>query len=400
MKTKQNDDKDVTGRKIRIAHVVFNLGTGGVELGLRRLILGLDPDRYEQIVVPVMRGVEVPGARVVALNREPTGYKFLVGQFAKLFRQLKPDIVHSRNWPTLEAVPGAWLAGVPAILHCEHGRNANDAQGEPLRQRVMRYVYYSMADRVLTVSEDLKQYLHKTVHVPEKRLQLISDGVDTNEFRADAEARARIRHSFQIADDAFVLGTVARFDPVKDLRVLLRAAEIIVRRGVNAHVMMVGYGPLRETLERESQALPVLQGRVHFSGETKEVVQWLSTMDAFVLTSLFEGTSVALLEAMSVGVPPVVTRVGGNPEVVSDERYGYLIETKDEMGLAVRLEGLAANRELREQIGRACRQRIQERYELNDLFRRYEQVYLEMLGRREQLSTATLARAAATRSDS
>jgi sugar transferase (PEP-CTERM/EpsH1 system associated) len=380
MRLMRRPSRDLLYRKIRIAHVVFNLGTGGLELGLRRLVQGLDPDRYEQIVVSVLKDGNVPGARVFWLDHQPKGYKFLVPEFARLFAQVRPDVVHSRNWSTIEAIAGAWLARVPAIIHCEHGRNADGANGERLRQRLMRYAYYSMADRVLAVSQDLKDYLHTKLHVPANRLRMISDGVDTSEFGPNAAARLVTRRCLNIPESAFVVGTVARFDSVKDLPLLLRAAARLVTRGIDARVLMVGYGPLRPRLEQLAVNLPELRGRVHFTGEVRNVADWLNGFDAFVLTSLFEGTSVALLEAMAVGVPPVVTTVGGNPEIVQDTQNGYCFQPKDEAALAEHLERLARSADLRARLGAASRRRVQEHYALDHLIRRYEQVYLETLG--------------------
>ena len=371
---------------IRVMHVLHRLATGGTEKTVGKLIEGLDRRVFEQTVCTVVSGTELrmDNARVISLSRPPSRPGFLVPHFYRLFRAERPDIVHSRNWGTIEAVVAARLAGVPAVIHSEHGRDMQTMGPQPWRRRVFRRVCYGWADCVFTVSRELAEFYSLQLAIPAERLRVVPNGVNTAQFRRHPEWRAECRRRLGVSSDTLVVGAVSRLDPVKDHVTLLRATELALSWGVDLCLAIVGDGVCRPALERDLLARPVLAGRVKLTGEVENVAEWLNGFDVFALPSLSEGMSNTLLEAMSVGVPPVATRVGGNPEVIEDGHSGLLFEPGDYKTLAACLQKLASQPEWRMQLAENCRSRIATHFALDGMIRSYTGMYQEVWRNRRQ----------------
>lgn len=368
--------------KIRILHVVHSLGTGGTETGVRKLLLGLDQDVFEQTVCTVLAGPATDrqtGAHVVSLGRSRGNVGFLLPDFYRVFRRERPHVVHARNWGTVESVPAARLARVPGVIYSEHGLDVHSVSRQPWRRNAFRRLCFWWADRVFAVSEGLRDYFTPQLPILGGRLLVVPNGVDTELFRPVPETREEMRRELALAPDLFVVGTVSRLDPVKDHRTLLRAAELLLLQGCALRVLVVGNGPERAALEGEVQASSLLRERVVFVGERGDVPRWLQCFDAFVLPSLAEGMSNTLLEAMASGIAPVASRVGGNPEVIEEGRSGLLFDAGDANALAACLKILALNRDTRCRLGTGARQRVQSCFDLREMLENYTELYESVL---------------------
>jgi sugar transferase (PEP-CTERM/EpsH1 system associated) len=365
---------------IRIMHVLHRLATGGTENNVRKLLQGLDATAFEQTICTVVGGVDLPvgSARVVTLGRPAHNPGFLVPHFYRLFRRERPDIVHSRNWGTIEAVIAARLAGVPAVIHSEHGRDLQTMGRAPWRRRVFRRACYAWAGRVFAVSRELAEFYSTQLGIPAERLEVVPNGVDTTEFRPRPEWRLEFRLRLGVPPGTLVVGAVSRLDPVKDHLTLFRAAEMAANSGLDLCLVVVGEGVCRPALERDLLARPSLAGRVRFIGEVGNVAEWLNSFDVFALPSLSEGMSNTLLEAMAVGVPPVATCVGGNPEVIGEGCSGILFEPGDFRALAAALQKMANEPEWRLQLADNCRRRVAARFSLACMMQSYSRMYKEV----------------------
>lgn len=370
--------------RIRIMHVVNGLATGGTEQGVRKLLAGLDPAIFEQSVCTVAgksAGVSLPPVPVMTVNDSGTeGWRFLVPRFAKVFTRQRPHVVHSRNWGTIESILAARLCRIPAIVHSEHGRDVQTMGRQPWRRRVLRRASYRMADRVFTVSRELGDYYARELSVSPQQFQVIPNGVDTQQFRPDAAARKEIREKLGIESDAVVVGTVSRLDPVKDHRSLLRASAAVLAQGIKLRVIIVGEGGERQALQAEADKLAIAP-QVVFAGETANVAAWLNSFDIFALPSLSEGMSNTLLEAMAVGLPPVASRVGGNPELIEEGGCGLLVEPGAVEALAACLKQLAERPPWRLTLGGNARRRIECCFSLQRMLDAYSELYLQVVGR-------------------
>jgi sugar transferase (PEP-CTERM/EpsH1 system associated) len=377
------------GLRLRVIHVVNYLRRGGTEFGILKLMEGLGDEHFEhrlcttrQFDPEFVRAYELEERLSVAAGTSE-GFQFPFFRLRKIFQQLKPHIVHTRNWGALEAIPAARLAGVPVVVHSEHGYEVDNMGGLPLRQRLFRRFAYGMADKVFTVTKELRDYHAKQAWISPERIDVLYNGVDTERFSPHAEIRARVRKEFGIPADRIVLGSVGRMVPIKDYGTLLKAAEHLSQKGVNVHVLLVGKGPELDALQAQTGQLQWLRGRVSFLGSSDRVPELLNAMDIFILTSLGEGMSNTLLEAMSTALPVVATRVGGNPEVMSEEQAEWLFSSGDTMALAARLERLALNIDSRTRCGDLGRRRVLQLFSLQEMWRRYRDLYAEAAAKRD-----------------
>jgi len=367
-------------KRLRIIHVLHRMGAGGTELALRRVVAGLDPERFENIIctvapfAPLTEDVPTVGARFVSLQRSGRKTGSLVADLARLFRRERPDIVHSRNWGAIEAVVAAKLAGVPRIIHSEHGRDIHTMNGDPWRRRAFRRFCYALADQVFAVSRELGEHYAAQVGLPASRLGLLPNGVDTGKFRPDAEARLRMRQQMGVGSDEIVAGTVGRLDPVKDHATLLSVAEQLAAQ-TRLRFVIVGGGPEHERLSTRIAASPSLRKRVHLAGETTRPEDWLNAFDIFVLPSLSEGMSNTVLEAMAAALPCVVTSVGANPDLVDDGDSGFLVEARDSGAMADRVLKLATDPQLRSTFGKRGRLKVETQFSLARMLENYARLY-------------------------
>lgn len=373
---------------LRVLHVIDRLGMGGTEYAMVRVIEGLNGGAFEHRICTV-RGVDsaFEGAphlqgEVYVAGRPKAGYQFLVGRFARIMRACRPHVVHSRNWGAIEAIPAARLAGVPLAIHSEHGYELDMLAGLPARRRLFRRAAYAMADAIFTVTEELRSYHARQAWMPAERIRVLHNGVDTVRFSPRPERRNDIRQRLGVPKDSFAVGTIGRMVKIKDQQTLLKAAEILATRGVPVYVLLGGSGPELASLEDFAASSPALAGRVAFLGGVANVPELLNAMDAFVLPSISEGMSNTVLEAMASGLPVVATRVGGNPELVEENRSGWLFKPGDVADLAAKLERLAADLDLSHGLGAAARERAVSRFGLDAMISRYRDLYLEMASRR------------------
>jgi sugar transferase (PEP-CTERM/EpsH1 system associated) len=320
--------------------------------------------------------------KLLVAGRSDSGLQLLLFPLIRIMRAYRPHIVHSRNWGAIEAIPAACLAGVPIVIHSEHGYEVETITGLPSHRRLLRRAAYAMADAVFTVSVELRAYHAKQAWVSQKHIRVIHNGVDTARFSPRPEIQQEVRRRFGLSAHAFVVGAVGRMVSIKDYQTLLRAAELLAGKGVDLQVVFVGSGPELSGLQQTAEASAHLSGHVRFLGTVPDTAEILNAMDAFVLPSLSEGMSNTLLEAMASGLAVVATNVGGNPELVVDGSSGYLFPPGDSQALASVLEELSRDPERRCQAGQAARRRALDEFSLDGMISNYRNLYLELGARR------------------
>jgi sugar transferase (PEP-CTERM/EpsH1 system associated) len=289
-----------------------------------------------------------------------TSLRFLL-QLARALRELRPDIVHSRNWGGAEAILAARLAGVRGIVHGEHGWGVDDPQGRRRMRNLARRALSCWVREFTCVSKDIGTWLKGTVGV-RAPVTPICNGVDIEVHRPGPEG-ADVRREMGIAPDAFVVGMVGRPDPIKDPETLFRAYAILRSRVPGARLVPVGFAP-KEPVEG-----------VHPTGWCGDVPRVLRAFDVFVLTSLNEGISNTILEAMATGLPVVATRAGGNPELIVDGETGRLFPTGAHEELAAILARYAEDPVLLRAHGAAARRRAVSEFGVPAMLEQYRSVY-------------------------
>jgi glycosyltransferase involved in cell wall biosynthesis len=282
-------------------------------------------------------------------------------ELLRVIRAHRPAVVHVHSGCWSKGVMAARLAGVRNIIFTEHGRLVPDSRKVILLDRV----YSRITTHIVAVSEALAQYLVEVVRVPKAKVLVIINGVNVE----------RLRTAARRGDEGPVrIGIIARLAPVKDLGTLLRAMKRVVMRSPETELLVVGDGPERAALESLSAELGIT-GKVRFTGFRRDIPAVLSEIDIFTLSSLSEGTSITLLEAMAAGKPVVVTDVGGNPAIVEEGVNGFLVPASSPEALADALVRLAGNRELRMTMWQANTRKVEERYGIRAMVQQYQRLY-------------------------
>ena len=368
---------------IRIMHVMDSLDVGGTEIVLMKLIHSLDPDVFEHSVC-TLRGMASrffswSSDVVVRQAGGSTGsLRFNLVRLCRLMKAARPTIVHSRNWGGIEAILAARIAGVPVIIHSEHGYDLNMQRGLPLRQSLYRNLSYRCATAVFTVTEELRRYHSAQARFSPSRIGVLYNGVDTERFKSRPLLRSALRQQLGIPPDSPVIGYVGRMIALKDVLTLLRAVEMVASEFPSFRILLIGDGPERARLEEYVCSSPSLPGRVIFAGRRPDIADLLNAIDIFVLPSLAEGMSNTLLEAFATGLPALATNVGGNPEIVEDGVSGYLFPPRDVSALANRLLILLGDDRLRKTVGAAARNRTVANFSLDRMLNRYTDLYISL----------------------
>ena len=366
-----------------IAHVVFRFDVGGLENGVVNLINRLPEESYRHAVVSLTEITDFR-ARVArddvlyfALGKKPGQGFWLYPKLLRLFRNLAPGIVHTRNLAALEASLPAWLAGVPMRVHGEHGRDVGDLDGSDRTYQRIRRLYRPFVNQYVALSKDLEHYLCQKVGVNPRRVARICNGVDTARF-APGAGGARVAGCPFTAPDLWLVGTVGRMQPVKDQVTLAHAFVRVIQSDPVAarrmRLVMIGDGPLRAEVERLLDAAG-LSALAWLPGERSDVADVMRSLDCFVLPSLAEGISNTILEAMASGLPVLATRVGGNAELIDDGMTGRLVPTADSEAMAKAMLGYFYDAAMAREHGVAARQAVLERFSLDRMVREYGALY-------------------------
>ena len=366
---------------IRILHVVNSLGVGGMENGLVNVIRQMDPRRFTHAVCamrelgPMADRLPRDRVQVMCLEEKDINRTIQVGPLVQKIREIRPDIVHSRNWGGIEAVIAGRWARSCAVIHSEHGMEFNTSRSEPWRRSCFRRLAFELADRVFSVSHQLRDLHARRTGFPARKISVIYNGVDSRKFSPDPSARSRSRQELAISPEEFCIGWVGRLDPIKDLPTLLRAVEAFSKSCANWRLLIVGDGSELPSLEAFVRQSPVLSGRVNFLGLRQRVPEILNAMDVFVLPSISEGISNTLLEAMATGLPVVASAAGGNPEVVVEGESGFLFSVGDHRQLAEKILLLWKQSSFRRRLGEQALQRVKDQFSPELMVQQYERLY-------------------------
>ena len=265
------------------------------------------------------------------------------------------------------------LARVPVIVAHEHWSSM------PRHEIAIDRHLYRLSDRILVASMASKRVVMEAEGIPSRWITPVYNGVDTREF-APVGDRREARRQLGLPEEGVLVGTLGRLTPDKGGQDdLLHGMLGLVSAGCDARLLIVGDGPLRAGLEQLSRDLG-LEERVIFTGQRSgpDVPRLLGAMDIFVLPSHREALPIALLEAMSMGLPVVATRVGGIPEIVKDNSNGLLVAPGSPSSIQDALLTLAMDPVLPERLGKAARAHVEAEFTLETMTRRVERIYEEL----------------------
>lgn len=365
-------------RKITVLFIIKPERSAGAEMVLVEAAKRLNPERFrvicglltpdtEQIIPAQLKKVDF---RMPGLN----GWVWLrfFFQLCWVIYRHGVDAIHANSY-----VPGnytrlaAALMQVPIVIDHWHGFTRFSR-----KRRVICRVLGRFTDLSLAVSQGVKDYLVKEIGLAPDKARVVVNGVDVAAIDA-ARPGPQVRRELGLPEGARVIGLVGRLDHWgKGHKELFTALASLKDRHA-CHALIVGGGRREEEVKQMAASLG-LAGQVHFLGSRRDVPDLLQAMDIFVLPSYSEGLSLALLEAMAAGLPVIVSRVGGNPEVVTDGETGLLIPPRDAEALAQALERLLADPMGAKELGQNARRHVEANYSLERLGREINEIYDEL----------------------
>jgi glycosyltransferase involved in cell wall biosynthesis len=382
--------------RIRVLRIIARLNVGGPAIHATLLTERLDPSRYESRLVAGnvepgeadyldLHRREIPGLITMPeLGRELRGVadlQALVG-LVRLIREFRPHVVHTHT-AKAGAVGrvAAVLCRVPVVVHTFHG-HVFRGYFSPARTRVFLEIERFLgrgSSALVAVSPKVRDELLEFGVARPEDVHVVPLGLDLERFRDYDETRAEARAALGLPETAFVTSIVARLVPIKAHEVFLEAARRVRAAHPCAIFLVVGGGE-----RNDLQALAARLGlgdRVRFLGWRADLERIYRASDAVALTSRNEGSPVALIEAMAAGCPVVSTRVGGVPDVVTDNESGLLVAMNDAAGLAEALGRLARDRALGEALGATAQASVIERYDAVRLLHDMDALYTALLAR-------------------
>lgn len=373
----------ITGsRCINVLQVVPGLTVGGTEKAFIQLLSLFDKTRYNLSICclkgrgPLSRELEKAGVEVNYLNM-PSGPAFLIFldtlraiiKLVSLMKKKQIGIVHSYLFrANILCRVAAKLAGVPVLVSSMRGIEVT--RKYPL---LLEGITSALVDKFVAVSEAIRSYVIKKVHINPKKIVTIHNGIALTEIGV----KAIEREEFGLNPDVSIVGVVARLAKEKGHQYFLKAARIVITEYPRVHFIIVGDGPQREELLKLAFDLG-LNDHVTFTGHRNDIFRVLALFDIFALATFWEGLSMVILEAMAMGKPVVTTGVGGNSEVVIDEVTGFLVMPGEPHIFADRILRLLKDENLRKRMGEAGRRRIEEKFTIERTIRETERLYEQL----------------------
>jgi L-malate glycosyltransferase len=371
----------LTEKRIRVLQIIKSLGRGGAEMLLPETLRLHDHKRFEFHYIyflpwknQMVESLRLNGGKVTCVEAKNNAMIMLQARkVASYVRENNIEIIHSHlPWAGILSRLVARLTRIP-VVYTEH----NKQERYHFLTRKLNLLSMNALTKIVAVSKDVADSIQKhksTLQIP---LCTILNGVDTEKFQRDAAAGEAIKRDLGIPNDAPVIGTVAVFRFQKRLDLWLEAAKQILQEKPNCHFIVVGDGPLKSEIRKKCEALR-LGHRVHFVGLQAEVRPYYSAFTIYMMTSIFEGLPIALLEAMSMQCAIVTTNAGGIKEVVRSDIDGLCVDVDAWQSVVSGVLALLNDKEKLAILARSARNRAIHNFSLSSMVQQLENMYQTM----------------------
>ncbi|HEY6524089.1 MAG TPA: glycosyltransferase [Solirubrobacteraceae bacterium] len=366
-------------RRLRVLAVLDSpTDQGGAERFALGLVTHLPRDRFEPWVCSTRfatpeasESLADAGVSHISLRRTGKLDVYRLGGLAMLLRLGRFDVIHahmfgSNVWGTVLGK----LCNVPVIIAHEHNWSYS---GELMRRTIDRHVIARYATRFVAVSESNRTRMIELEGIPAEKVLVLPTAYIPHRVTEPTDIRAELG----LAPDARIIGVVATLRVEKALEVMISAAAQVIQKFPDAHLVIAGDGPQRESLEAQVTSMG-LTGHVHFLGERRDVTPLLQTVDVGALSSDWEGMPLFVLECMATGTPVVATNVGGLPEIVEDDRTGLLVPPRDPAALAAAISALLADPERGRLLAATAAERMDD-FTIETVAHRFADLYEQLV---------------------
>jgi glycosyltransferase involved in cell wall biosynthesis len=313
----------------KILYITYDMRIGGTEMVIKNIIEGSDAAKYEMSIFcieepigPWGEELEENGTEIFSKHRKDGFDLSLITEIRACIRNQNIDVIHCHQYTP-------WVYGVLAaiglktkVIFTEHGRFYPDSSS--WKRKIVNPVLSFFTDHITAVSKATKQALVDYEFLSADKITVIYNGIKALP-KVDEIEKDNLKQQLLIEDDDIIFGTVARLDPIKNHEMMLNAFSNVVAEHPKAKLVIVGDGDLLVTLKALCAKLNIVD-KVIFTGDITKPDIYMQIFDIFLLSSLSEGTSMTLLEAMSIGKPCVVSDAGGNAEIIQNGRKGVVTE--------------------------------------------------------------------------
>jgi glycosyltransferase involved in cell wall biosynthesis len=381
--TESNGQATTVSTNIKICHVIDHLSLHGAQVYLAKLVRGLSERGYEQRVYglndprhpKIVQMMEDAGARVQTIGKLQLLSSVGLVKLSLDLVRWRPQIVQTylRFSDVIGRVLGR-LAGVPVNVSVVTQPNVDKYRW----QFLLDHLTAGLSDRVVFNSEEIIDFSLSKEGVRRAQVVFIPNGIDI-EPKSSPVAGALVRAQLGISAEATVIGSVARLYPQKGHACLLSAFAKVLLEYPEVVLLVVGDGPLRGELEAQASSLNI-DGRVRFLGERGDLADVMDALDLYVQASLWEGMSIALMQAMLCEIPVVATSVDGTVEVIDDRDTGYLVKPGDSEALADGILYALRNKDSAREIGKNGAIMVNREFSVRRMVSRFDDMYRNLLG--------------------
>lgn len=362
---------------LRVVHVTASLDIGGAEAVLCSLLETMNDGTVCHEVIAFRDGpygarIRKAGIAVHVINGFLFRYDFIFWiRFIRLIKKLHPDCIHSLLWISNVA---ARIIGTLLSIPVVSGMHNNVIINGAFRNVIDTYTL-PLATRIITIHEGVYQSLIERCRWHEKLpLSIIHNCVDEKQIHFHAATQLRRRVDFGLTDDHFIIGAVGRWIPIKRYSILIRQFAIVYKKHSHARLFLIGYGPEEKNLRQLAEQCGCT-GAICFI-VYEQAFGYFPLFNCFVLPSLTEGPSIALLEAMSFGLPCIATHDGLHP-VINTGQNGLLTSASNDDELGISLIKLIENPELCMRFGANAKETVKERFSANIMAVQYQKCFFD-----------------------
>jgi glycosyltransferase involved in cell wall biosynthesis len=380
-----NGEKQPDRKRVKVLYVFAALPVGGAEEVLVTEVEGLDPTRFDPRICvlseigPVGKLLESRGFPVKALQRMKS-HRFdpwIIRDLYRLIKTEKVEVVHTHLYDGNKyGRLAAGLARVPCLISHYHNVYVRRRTKYHLINRALSL----LNDRILAVSQAVKESVVRFDRIAPERIEVLYNGIDPSRFEGDFQD-SDVRQKFGVKPEDFLIGVVARLEEQKGHIYLFRALTQLLPAFPQIKVLIVGDGSRRSALEFSVREMG-LSERVLFVGTRKDIPEILAALDLFIQPSLWEGFSLAILEALAIGAPVVATAVGGAAEVIRPGIDGLLIPPGEVSSLIATVREVILDPRKYREMGQRGKQTVGQKFTRAKHIAGLQELYLEVLARK------------------
>ena len=365
--------------KKKILHLTYDMRIGGTEMVIKSLIEGTDKTLFDVEILCIESKTGPFGDQLIEQGCTITNLNWLGGFDKKLIKQIRHylkknsiDVLHCHQYTPWVYATLAALGMGSKVIFTEHGRFYPDYSS--WKRRFINPLLALFTYKITAISKATKQALVDYEFLSAGKIDVIYNGIKG--LQADKDDVTRTKNKLNISADTLVFGTIARLDPIKNHDMMIRAFAKTLEKLPSAMLIIVGDGDLMGELKGLVNDLNIKES-VIFTGYIPYPKDYLAIFDIFLLSSLSEGTSMTLLEAMSLEKPCVVTDAGGNKEIIAHGETGLVTDNNNMQQYSDAMILLGTDPEQISIYGKQAKIRFQEQFDTQHMSNAYEQCYGE-----------------------